>query len=568
MLPEIIQKLPISDVINLIEEARNAELCRDTDSLRKILQIVWEDNNRVPDFAEYEPVIRAELLRLCGFYLTFHGRSRNLTDFHLRAKDLLTNAIDIFQTEGLVDKAAESKINLAFCFWNSGEVEECEAFLSLVENDFNENKLHPVYLQTKINRMMLLCWCERFDEAFAVAKEISPSMPYCSDSRLKIMFNFEAAILFHHNSKHTDAMFYFTEAIRLAKDNNNLHLLALTYNNLSLLYLDLKIFEEAHAFSVKSLDILKKMNHTGWIPHILDSRALIYLGENKSNEALEAVEAALIYFFKGEDYKGLTASLWTKVQCLFRLRRAEDAFIVFSKLEDIASKNIGEVAVRKFAKKLTEEVYVLRNLPLAEESAEFKKSRVARALVEANGTVGAAAKILGLKSHQALSDILNKQFPGLLQELGFSRRARRGTVGKPSRAETVNLDCFVGEREITRLIMPGNNFSFDFNISTEKFETFYFDKHLMRTFGVDSASIVAVVPVSELKAGQNIVVCDKDVFTVAKIEYNDWSGVYFVSDERGEPLPLDEKNVVGEPVGYCLFSRTNEKFIEFSKLER
>lgn len=568
MLPETTSKIATTELLNLIEEVRNAELSRDTNSLREILLSVWKDDNRVPDFAEYEPAIRAELLRLCGFYLTFHGRSRNLTDYQLRAKDALTNAIEIFQAEGLADKAAESKINLAFCFWNSGEVEECEALLSLVENDFNENKIHPVYLQTKINRMMLLCWCEKFDEAFAIVNEISPLMNYCVDLRLRIMFYVETGILFHHKFKYTDAIFYFSEAIRLAKESNNLYFLAMAYNNLSLLYLDLKVFEDAHAFSVKSFDLLRKLNHMGWIPHILDSRALIYLGENKFEEALEVVETALKYFYNGEDYKGLTATLWTKVQCLFRLGRAEDALIVFSKLENIASIHIGEVAVRKYARKLTEEVYVLRHVPFAEECAEFKKARVAKALVEANGTIGVAAKILGVKSHQALSDILNNQFPGLLQELGFSRRARRGTGGKRARSEAANSERVSGEREITRLILPGNNFSFNFNVPSEKFETFYFDKNLMKNFGVGSASIVAVVPLSELKAGQYVVVYEKDIFTVAKTEYNDWSGVYFISDEKGEPLPLDEKNIVGEPIGYCLFSKTDEKLIEFSRLEK
>ena len=73
MLPETTPKLTTTELLQLIEEARNAELCRDLDALRKILQSVWNDNNRLPTFAEYEPKVRAELLRLCGFFLTIYG---------------------------------------------------------------------------------------------------------------------------------------------------------------------------------------------------------------------------------------------------------------------------------------------------------------------------------------------------------------------------------------------------------------------------------------------------------------------------------------------------------------
>lgn len=567
MLQEIINKKSAVDTLSLIEDARNAELCRDISSLRNILLKVWDDNNRLPDFAEYEPAIRAELLRLSGFFLTFYGRSRNLRDCQFQAKDLLTKAIDIFDSEGLVDKAAESKIILAFCYWNTGEISEAEAILALVENDFANNKLHPVYLQIQINRLLILTWNGEYDEAVNTINKISSSMAFCNDFRLRAMFHSEAGIIFRRTKSFESAVYHYQEALRLAKKSQNTRFIALNLNNLALLYRDVKDFKSSHESVDKSFKMYLDLGDKGWLPHVLDTKALIYIDENKFDEALKTIEDALAYFYQGEDYNGLTSALWTKIRCLLQLKRTEDAFITFVELERFASENIGEVAVRKFAKKLTEEVYVLRHLPLGEESAEFRKSRVSKALREANGTIGLAAKILGLNSHQALSDILNNQFPGLLQELGFKRRARRGTAGKHMRPEAAGSDISPGEREITRLVLPGNNFSFNFNVPSEKFETFYFDKSSMKNFGVNSASIVAVVPISELKAGQYVVVCDGDVFSVAKTEYNEWSGVYFISDGKGEPLPLDEKNIVGEPIGYCLFSKTNEKLIEFSRLE-
>lgn len=124
-----------------------------------------------------------------------------------------------------------------------------------------------------------------------------------------------------------------------------------------------------------------------------------------------------------------------------------------------------------------------------------------------------------LKNHQALSDILNKQFPELLDKLGFKRRARRGSTKKKiSQSKTVNIhsnDIFQ-EHEISRLVLTNKHFSFDFNISSEQFETFYFDKYFMKSFGVNVGAIVAVIPTKKLKVGMLVLVSDEDSFLVGK----------------------------------------------------
>ena len=88
----------------------------------------------------------------------------------------------------------------------------------------------------------------------------------------------------------------------------------------------------------------------------------------------------------------------------------------------------------------------------------------------------------------------------------------------------------------------------------------------MQRFGIDCGAIVAVIPVKEFSQGLIILVSNEDVFTIAKVEYDDWAKIYFISDESGQPIPLDEENVIGEPVGYCMMEAADKKFIEFSRL--
>lgn len=570
MLPETAPKLTTAELLQLIEEARNAELCRDTESLRKTLQVVW-NIEETPNFDKYDDAIRAQLLRLCGVFLSFYGIARNLKNYQLRGKDLLTNAVEIFEVNKLLDKAAEAKINLAFCYWNLGEVNECEAILNFVEAEFGKNLLHPVYLQLCINRLLIYFWSQDIEPALKIIEEIKVPIQYCTDARLQAMFHNKAGIFYRASKQYDRAIFHQNEAIRFAEKTGNQLFVAVELNNLAFLYKEAVDFEKAFECISESIDKFKGIGHQGFLPHALDTKALIYLDWNKPENALETIDQSIDCFNQGEDYRGWTDALWTKVRCLLRLRRLEDALVVFGELYKIAAEQIGEVAVRKFAKNLADEIYVLRHLSLMEEVAEFKKSQVTKALIETNGSIVKAANILQLKNHQTLSDILKKQFPGLFEELGFKGRARRGSksaksASSGSRTVTLDKSKIHHEREISRLVLQNKSFSFDFPFSSDKFETFYFDKYLMQKFGVDCGAIVAVIPVKEFSKGLIVLVSNENVFTIAKVEYDDWAEIYFISEEHGMPVPLDEENVIGEPVGYCLMEAADKKFIEFSRL--
>src|ERR1044072_3569561 len=103
MLPKIAPKLTSAELLHLIEEARDVELCRDLDSLREVLQSVWNVEEK-PNFNNYDEPIKAELQRLCGVFLSFYGFARNLKDYQIRGKDLLINAIEIFEANKVSDK--------------------------------------------------------------------------------------------------------------------------------------------------------------------------------------------------------------------------------------------------------------------------------------------------------------------------------------------------------------------------------------------------------------------------------------------------------------------------------
>lgn len=568
----------VTDVLTLIDQARNAEMYREITKLQEILQPVWDNIGEYPDYEKYDLPVKAELLRLSGAFLTLYAGAKGLKDIQLKAKNLLTRAIEIFDDLELPEKSAESNLWLGFAYGNCGETNEYEAVYDYLENQFGNASPRVAFLAA-INRLVICVYNNQIIEGKKLIEHYLPAFDLCLDSRLKVMFYNNAGIIYRRAGKLASAVNFYHTAIELVKDLNISEFEARTYNNLAYLYKDQKEFKKAHECADKSLQLFLSGGNENGIPIILDTKAIIYLDEERYDEAFQAVESALVYFIAGEDYNQLTDALWTKILCLFRLERNVEAYIEFVKLQNIAAERIGEVAVKKFAALFDQEVYIPQPLPLPAKIGAFKKHCVKKGLIQSGLKITKAAKKLGLKHHENLRDILLNQFPEIYDEIGMARPKKRlpkklrppGEIRTvkiyqpPSRTVVLRPEDIHEEKVISRLYFENADFSFDFNYSSDSMETFYFNRDLMKEFGVDSNAIVAVAPLAEIKTGTTVLIKNENEFVVGRIEQDSLSKVYFVAYKM-EWIPVDETNVVGVPVGYSA-GPASKGLIEFTRLK-
>jgi tetratricopeptide (TPR) repeat protein len=329
-------------------------------------------------------------------------------------------------------------------------------------------------------------------------------------------------------------------------------------NNLAIVYRNGGRYSQAHQTIDEAISLFKALHDTGWISHALDTKALIHLDDDYPDEALKVIEQAIEIFSEGEDYGGLTDAMWTKCLCLFRLKRYTDGLAVFIELGDIAARQIGQVAVDKFTTLLMEQVYILKQFPLTDELASLKRSLVVKAMRESDGHVSKAARKLGLRSQQHLSEILNNQFPDIYDELGIKRRAPRSN--KTKKKPPLNL---------SRLIMPKNRtYSFDFPWRGEKEpQFFYFPRYLMRPFGIRNDGIVAVMPVKSesLFDGGIVLYSYNDTFRIGRICHDSLTELFLVDLE--ELIFLSDVNLIGVPIGYCSVADRDKKTMKFEQLK-
>lgn len=554
--------LTSADVIQIIEDARDAELCRNLDLFRDILSAFWADTDTEPVVASFEPAVQGELLRLCGVFLSQFGRARGLPDYQIRGKDLLTRAAELFEEYMLPAAAAEAKVGLATCYWYSGEVEEHDAMLRSVESEFSVSD-HQISIRIKLNRILVAIWRKNQEEADRLVNQLTNVIDNTVSLRLRTQFHNLAGIVKRIAGDLEQSVVHAKESVRIAREAGNQIFLAMNLNNLANTYRTRGEPDRALPTIDEAIAITEKRGDKGWSAHFLDTKALIFLDQGEYGDALTVIDRSIAIFSGGEDYSGLTDAMWTKCQCLLRLDRTHEAVVLFADLKEIAARQIGEVAVDKFAALFAKEVYALKHFPLSDEVAAFKRARVIRAMRESDGHVSDAARALGLRSQQHLSDILNNQFPDIYDELKIKRRARRSDSTAPK--SPVPAPAPAG---VTRLIMPKNRtYSFNFAYTDQAEPHFYyFPRHMMDGFGVRTDAVVAVIPAraESLYHDAPVLYVKDDIFRLGRLSFDEFSGLFLVDTE--EFIFLSDVRLLGVPVGFCPASARNNKMMKFEAL--
>ena len=559
-----------STLLELIEEARNAELCRDIEESRRCLGAVWPDQDVDPSFDDLPDEINAALLRLSGFFLSFAGKSLNRLDYLDRAKDLLSRSIRIFEELRLDDRAAEANVMLALAYFNAGEIEECKAIHDAVEDKFSSNPLHPVYLQIRVNRVLTLIYQrgpEDIKAAVEIIESMGPGMDYISDPRLRAKFHNQAGIVYRLDGDLDRSIFHMNEAIRNARTGNVKLFEGMNLNNLALTLCDRGDFDSALSTIDAARAIFEGIRNHGYVPHILDTKSSIYLKSGNAKAALAEVNAAISLFQLDTDTAGLADAMWTKCLCLFRLERTEDAIKLFAELYNLAAVKIGAVATDKYTAALAAEIYIRTGSGFHDEVTSFKKSLVRSAMKEAGNVVGRAAQILGLSNHQALSEILRKQMPDLVDELELPRRRSRSDSKASKRVRLIN-----STPQISLLPLDDKSeWIVDGYEDWKNVYAFFVSKTIMKEYGIAKDCIVAAARPTlpdEPKDGHLVIYKLEEEFHIGCVRKDEFSRLRCIqTSNQFEPRLLDELEIIGMLVGYSDWKNIDRLYIEFENFD-
>lgn len=562
----------------VIETARQAESRRDIQALQEILQEVWNDTNVEPNFSFYEPLVEAELLRLSGAFLTLSGNFMLVKNRHLRAKDLISKSIRIFEENKLVEKVVEANIWLGFCYANCGDNDNFDAIYDYLEQNYASVLSTSMKILMLINRQMIDLFLNRIDKVIELAENSSFLISCCQETRLKAMYFTNLGIAYSLKEKPKLSIYYLNEAIGYCVGVKSKFMEASCYNSLAGVYLQERDFNEAIYYSRKSLELSKKIKNNSLLANCLDTLASIHLIRNDFQNAFEVIEKSVDLFSKGEDYNGYTQALWTKIACLLKLERLNEALSNFVELINICNTQINEETANRYKLKFEKLVFIRKGLPIEEEVFQFEKELTHEALLKTNGKIVEAAKLLGLDNYQALQYSLKHKFPDLKEEFSLKNselKKKGNSIKKFVTADTLNekksnTSKAKSSRSLLEKIkpvdLPSKIFSFDFQNPPPNIETFIADAKKLGKFGIEETSILAISDLEEIQAGKSVMIYENDERIVGIINWDNFSKLHFIFDQNDQPTPVTPENVVGEFIAHCPLKDAKGEIIEFRKI--
>lgn len=476
------------------ELARQFEKVGEYYAAREAIATFWPEPGEPPVLDGLDDAGKAELLLRVGSLVGKVGSAEQVAGGQETAKNLITQALEIFDRTGDVRGAVEAQGDLGLCYWREGAYDEARIHLAnaLARIGSDESDLKAILL---IRAGIVEGWARRFNEAMRFYNEAAPIVERSKDHALKGAFHIEYGLVFRRLAapenredyldraliEYAAASFHFEQA-------GNMRALARVENNLGYLYFTIGRYRDAHKHLDRARHLFLDLKDAHTAAQVDDTRARTLLEEGRATDAERVIRQVIKTLERGGEQAVLAEALTTYGVVLARLGRharsrelleramqvAETAGDLegagrakLSIIEELTAqtpaKDLGrdyETAVSLLrgsedpmtTKRLIRCALMLLNVITVPEPVEPKldeiswegfsfkrevlkieKTFIERALRDAGGSVTKAARLLGFRHHQSLIALINSRHRDLLGTRSAVRKRRQHLFSKPRR---------------------------------------------------------------------------------------------------------------------------------------
>lgn len=421
------------------ELAREFQDKGEYEEAREVLIHFWPRIGERPKLAGLEPNTAAEVLLRVGVLTGAIGSSRQITDAHEKAKNLISESLTIFQSQKYKKKIAEAQTELALCYLWTGEYNEASDLLkhALAQLATDSELKAKTILRTAIVEQYAGRLSEGLgfltDNANLFQKINSQMLKGCYHQTLgDVLENLWESeepgdYLDRALVEYAAASYHFEQA-----QHRRYH--ANVENNLGFLYLKINYCKEAHEHLDRARRILTGLKDKGAVAQVDETRARVFLKERRNAEAENVARSSVRTLEKSDMQSVLAEALTTHGTALARLGHYGTALSAFCRAIDL-SQQIGSLnraastALTVFQEMgehlaVSKERNLVSGRTLSEEIQSLEHDLIKHALDSAQGSVTYAARTLGM-SYQALGYILETRHNDLLRQRTPVRRRPR-----------------------------------------------------------------------------------------------------------------------------------------------
>jgi len=349
------------------------------EAAREALGELWPGIGERPDVKGLLPAVAAEVLLQCGALTGLLGGARNVGGIQERAKDLLTEAVHTFKSQGEYQKASEAQCELGACYWRLGAHDEArvtmqEALKLLTDAD--------VELKAKIliRRTLVEVWDNRYYEALSILKEAEPVFKSSNDA-LKGRWHGQMALvlirlaLVEGNTDYADrAIIEFEAAIFHYEQAGHERYRALNLNNLAMTLYKLGRYSEAHKHLDHAQSIFTRLRDAGNLAQVDETRARVLVAEKNYREADRIIAGVIKTFEVGGEAALLADALTVQGVVWARLGGFDSSISILRRAIDIAQQSGALMQAGQAALTLIEEHGATWRLSESELSRVYQRA--------------------------------------------------------------------------------------------------------------------------------------------------------------------------------------------------
>lgn len=483
--------LVADNVLPLCELAKNLEDAGEFERAAEILSPFWKGLPHRPDTKGLTDEAKAELLLRTGMLTGWLGSAKQIPGAQEIAKDLMSESAALYETLGMTEKVAESRVYLSTCYWREGALDEARVTLQLVLHDLGEKPSEP-RLRALLNLGIVEKTATRDRDALRIYTEAAPLFDQSPNHSLKGKFhNLYATVLrglgtAQQREDYVDrALVEYAAASFHFEQAGHRRFQARVENNVGFLFASIGRFSEAQQHLTRARSLHSSIGDQWGVATVEDSRAQAFLLEGKYDQAEKAARTAVRALKRGGEQALLAEALTTHGKALARLKQTHVAKSTLDQAIEIAqtagSPNAGGIAAVTAIEELNsylsanilQEYYrtaeslltnsqdrsLMTRLGLcarhvlaaaaSEDTSEnttasvpvsmppgfsldaevlrYEGNLIRKALEESGGSVTRAARLLGV-THQGLAFILNGRHSDLLSIRTPVKRRRRSII--------------------------------------------------------------------------------------------------------------------------------------------
>lgn len=346
---------------------------------REALGDLWRGVGERPETAGLSILTTAELLLQCGVVSSWLGPTRKVAGAQERAKDLLTEAVRLFEAAGRPVKVAEAQYELGQCYYRLGAYDEERVIL---ETAYNSLGAESAELRAKIciRRASVELWEGRGYEARRVLEEARPAFDQAGDV-LRGKWHGQMGLTFRRlavaegNLEHIDrAIIEYTAAIYHYEQARHERYVALNLNNLAFLLYKLGRYAEAHENLDRAQSILTRLKDAGNLAYVDETRAQVLVAEKRYREADRVIERVVQTLEAAEEAARLADALCVQGVVRARLMAYDSSVETLRRAMRVAQEAGAQTSAGLAALALIEEHGASPRLSAAEVSRTYRRA--------------------------------------------------------------------------------------------------------------------------------------------------------------------------------------------------